>query len=343
MDTLINQILAIITQTICELKQIISAKPEYDWWPLGIQVFISLVLLITAFIISRQLYTQNKMLKTQLLKDRITMGWSTDEPITEEFINNVKFLPECFISKKYKNIYMNNNSVSKSSFNHLDLDLEKIWKDLINNKHIEQDGRISDTSLKIKELSKFKIHQDFQDKKSEIFTIFQQKKINRDKIGKYLYLSKVYNYFLYVYTSSKKTKDPLGDDWQGKWLREIKKDEVFADVRGFHENGHPDFEEHLKKLMEGPVIEEDLVEVGCDETALFQELVNKKIIDKKRFVKGDIDSLNPGFMNLNTNQLDHVKYILLQSKMNRWRTFLFKKNEVTKLIWLKIKLSTHSF
>ncbi len=64
---------------------------------------ILVVLLGTAIAIILQLRAQKKIFKVQLLKDRITMAWSTDEPITEEHINHVKYLPDDFIPEKYKN------------------------------------------------------------------------------------------------------------------------------------------------------------------------------------------------------------------------------------------------
>ena len=179
-----------IIQIIDTLKQTLGIEFNSDLYELIIQLLILVVLVGTAIFISRQLRTQNNMLEVQLLKDRITMGWSTDEPMTKEDINNVKFLPDKFIPDKYKDIYVN-MCTNKSN--------DKQEKSMV-------------------------------------------------KIGKYLYLAKVYNYFLYVFASSSsmKMKDPLGTDWQDVWLNELVKDDVFKEIREFNRKSHRGFENFLK-------------------------------------------------------------------------------------------------
>ncbi len=159
-----------------------------------IQLLILLVLGFTSFFIWRQLRSQDKMLKVQLLKDRITMGWLTDEPITEEHINNVKLLPDKFIPDEYKDICIN---LSTSNSN-------------------------------------------------------DEQKNNMVKIGKYLYLAKVYDYFLYVFISSSslKIKDPLGTAWQDFWIKELVKDDVFNKIRQLNETSYRGFETFLKRKEE---------------------------------------------------------------------------------------------
>ena len=66
---------------------------------------ILLVLVVTAFFMAVQLFVQKKILNAQLLKDRILLGWQTDEPITLDHINNVEFLPDDYIPRKYRDIY----------------------------------------------------------------------------------------------------------------------------------------------------------------------------------------------------------------------------------------------
>lgn len=173
------------TDTLCKISGSIS---YIDIGSLIINILILIVLYQTAKFIKEQLKNQDAMLRVELLKDRITMGWSTDEPITEGHINNVEFLPDIFIPERYKKLAMNLNNSSN-----------------------------------------------------------EKKKDDAAKIGKYLYLAKVYDYFLYVYTSSLELKDPLGTDWQNKWLVGLVPDDVFKEIRKFNKKTHPDFEKFLKE------------------------------------------------------------------------------------------------
>ena len=106
MDTTITPILATLARCGDTLNQTLNTKSAYDWIPIVTQILILLVLFITAFLILRQLNTQKKMLDAQLLKDRIMLGWQTDEPITLDHINNVEFLPDGYIPRKYRDMYM---------------------------------------------------------------------------------------------------------------------------------------------------------------------------------------------------------------------------------------------
>jgi hypothetical protein len=212
MDKLIKTI-DTLSQTIDTLNKELGTLSCYDIGALIIQGSILVALVVTACFIwnqlknqndtletqndtletqNKMLETQNKMLEVQLLKDRITMGWSTDEPITNEHINNVKFLPDNFIPEKYRK--------------------------------------------------------------------------NMDELGKYLYLEQVYDYFLYVFTSAEITKDdPLGIDWQKKWIKLLVKDKIFNEIREFHGNSFKDYEDFLQDIEKSAntsstVIDNDLQE-----------------------------------------------------------------------------------
>ena len=77
----------------------------------------------------------------------------------------------------------------------------------------------------------------------------EKKKGMEVEIGKYLYLAKVYDYFLYVFTSSKEIEDPLGTAWQNVWIKELRKDEVFEEIRKFNKISHPEFEKYLEIIV----------------------------------------------------------------------------------------------
>ncbi|MCP4050155.1 MAG: hypothetical protein GY730_05565 [bacterium] len=186
-----------IPQTLYNLSQKLSLQST-EHWALIVQFIILLVLGWTAICIWRQLKTQTEqfkiqtdMLKAQLLKERITMGWLTDEPITKEHINNVQFLPKNFMPEKYQELVTDSDKTND-----------------------------------------------------------KQKNNNMAEIGKYLYLSKVYDYFLYVYTSSDSMnlEDPLGSAWQERWLKDLLKDKVFMEVRKMNVDSHPKFETSLHQL-----------------------------------------------------------------------------------------------
>ena len=99
MDKLVKTI-DTLSQTIDTLNKSLGTLSIYDIGVLSVQILILIVLFYTAFYIKHQLRIQSNVLQAQLLKDRITMGWLTDEPITKEHIDNVKYLPNNFIPKK---------------------------------------------------------------------------------------------------------------------------------------------------------------------------------------------------------------------------------------------------
>ncbi len=270
LDSTLTQTLDTLSHAINTLNQTLNTKHDYAWI---IPVLTLIVLIGSAFFILRQLLIQKKILNAQLLKDRILLGWHTDEPVTDEHITNVEYLPSGYLPSAYK----------------------KKYKDL---------------------------------KEADL----EKKKELNCTISKYLYLNKVYDYFLYTYIlyGEKKGKgkikftDPWGKEWQKKWLTVLKRDEVFMDYREFQFEGQKEFDGYLKKQMEGSVTEEDFSEVRRENIdSLFKELIKEKIIDKKpdkegrRLVIGDIDSLGEDFMGLDKNQLKHLKYILKQSKVSQ--------------------------
>jgi len=65
-------------------------------------ILVLLVLICSAFLVVRQLRLQTAIFKIDLLKDRITMGWLTDKPITQEDLDNVKYYPKNYIPEKYR-------------------------------------------------------------------------------------------------------------------------------------------------------------------------------------------------------------------------------------------------
>ncbi len=192
--------MAIITrlQIIQIVDTIIQALKTLNWYQviaLIIQVFILCVLVYTARYIKKQLKTQNKILEMQLLKDRITLGWLTDEPITKKHIKNIDFLPKDFLPEKYKTKYTN-------------------MKTMVNTEY-----------------------------KKEIEV----------ELGKYLYLAKVYDYFLYSYILYGKEKmnfkDHWGDKWEKQWLKGLTNDEVFKDIMVSNRASYSDFHKHLQSFQ----------------------------------------------------------------------------------------------
>ncbi len=232
---------------------------KYNAYPWIIPVLTLIVLSFTVIAIYKQLRAQKKILKSQLLKDRITMGWQTDKPITENHIDNVRLLPSGYMQEKYKN------------------------------KYTEMMGM------------------DEGDEKKEL----------NSEIGKYLYLSKIYDYFLYtyiVYIKDEKFKDPWGKDWQRQWLAELRKDKIFKDVMEFQQNAHFDFDEYLKGQMKGPVTENDFSDFRCSNKAkIFKFLVKKNIINEEGVVIAEIDRLDEYIKHFKKD-IEIVKHILQRSK-----------------------------
>lgn len=254
MDTTITQTIDTLSQTINTLNQTISTNSGYDWGVLIIQGLILGVLIVSALFIKKQLKTQNKMLNAQLLKDRIILGWQTDEPITKEHIGNLAYLPRNFMPDNCIKLF----------------------------------NEINDTNN--------------EGKKEE----------NKNKIGKYLYLSKVYGYFRWIFIMSEEMEieEHLDDKWPRKWIRNICQDDVFLDIRKFNKREFPDFEKEIVKQIK-TIEKEDFEEVECDLDELWRKLVENKYIDKDKKAT-ETTELNNNLANLNEDQIIQVKSILEQ-------------------------------
>ena len=75
---------------------------------------------------------------------------------------------------------------------------------------------------------------------------------SNDNIHTYLYFGKIYEYLLYVWELKDKynLKDPLGNEWEQKWLIEYKDEQAFADLREFNKEFYSDFDGHLEKQIQ---------------------------------------------------------------------------------------------
>ena len=174
------------TQTIVTLNGILDTSPGCEIATFWVQVLVLGVLCLSAGAVFWQLRLQTKMLRMDLLRDRITMGWLTDKPITPEHIDSVKYYPENYIPRKYR-------------------------------------GKEKELTGKEKELT-----------------------------GKYLYLDQVYDYFLYVYLSSKSVKDPLGKKWQEKWIEDLAGNKIFDDIREDNRDSFRKFDDYLEGIQKKP-------------------------------------------------------------------------------------------
>jgi hypothetical protein len=228
----------------------------------AIQFLILVVLTITAIaifiqiiFIIHQLKTQKKILKAQLLKDRIMLGWETDTPITTEHIDNLAYLPNNFMPKKCIKLYD---------------DMKK-------------------TSCKEKREEK------------------------KRRIGKYLYLSKVYGYFRWILIMSKEMDidDQLDDKWTRKWIRDICQDDVFIDIREFNKREYSKFEDYIKKQIK-TLEKEDFEEVECDINNLFKKLIAIKIINKNGKIINNNINLGQSFMGFSKEKINLITSILKQ-------------------------------
>ena len=70
-----------------------------------------------------------------------------------------------------------------------------------------------------------------------------------DKIFKYLYFGKKYEYLLFVYKLKKRLKlhDVIGDTWEKESFKIIKKYSEFNDLREFNKKYYPDFDDYLEE------------------------------------------------------------------------------------------------
>lgn len=74
-----------------------------------IQIAILIVLAGTLLLIWRQQITQNRVLKAQILRDRLEMYWKVLEPIKEDVLKEFHLLVEDYMDKnKYEEIYRDN-------------------------------------------------------------------------------------------------------------------------------------------------------------------------------------------------------------------------------------------
>lgn len=76
-----------------------------------IQLSIFIVMTITLVAILWQSVIQNRLLKSQILKDRFEMYWKTYEPISREEVEELKIYPKDYMnSQKYEKEYKNDDT-----------------------------------------------------------------------------------------------------------------------------------------------------------------------------------------------------------------------------------------
>jgi hypothetical protein len=75
-----------------------------------IQIAILIVLAGTLIFVWRQHIIQNRVLKAQILRDRLEMYWKTYQPVSDEEVKEFHLLVEDYMDKiKYENNYKDND------------------------------------------------------------------------------------------------------------------------------------------------------------------------------------------------------------------------------------------